>query len=338
LFGKTKQAYYKQISSHENGIIEEAIIIEMVNKIRKRAKTKRWGGRKLFGLIKQELSATSIKLGRDKFFDLLRNNGMLVRSRRRRYFTTQSHHWLRKYDNLIENMVISQPNQLWVSDITYVKINSMVYYLYLITDVYSQKIVGFHISTDLKAKSAVVALQMALKDNPVKQPYGLIHHSDRGIQYCSEEYTSILNRDKILISMTKPASPQENAIAERVNGILKDEWLHDLVLDQNKNPYKKLREIIRIYNQIRPHNSLGDLAPCQIHDMGFKRHKAERVIGKTYSYKKKADPEKRQPDKVEKYAIEPNDYSLVSCSPAELTSASSWHCKYETNEDYIKTV
>lgn len=338
MFGKTKQAYYKQISSHENGIIEEAIIIEMVNKIQKRAKTKRWGGRKLFGLIKQELPATSIKLGRDKFYDLLRNNGMLVRSRRRRYFTTQSHHWLRKYDNLIENMVISQPNQLWVSDITYVKINSMVYYLYLITDVYSQKIVGFHISTDLKAKSAVVALQMALKDNPVKRSWGLIHHSDRGIQYCSEEYTSILNRDKILISMTKPASPQENAIAERVNGILKDEWLYDIVLGQNRNPYKKLREIIGIYNQIRPHNSLCNLTPCQIHDMGFKRHKAERVIGKTYSYKKKADPEKRQPDKVEKYAIEPNDYSLVSCSQAELTSASSWHCKYETNEDYIKTV
>lgn len=332
LFGKTKQAYYKQISLSSNKAIEEAMVIEMVNKIRKRAKTRRWGGRKLHGLIKEEMSGFLIKIGRDKLFDLLRENGMLVKSRKRKYFTTQSHHWLRKYENLIENIVISRPNQLWVSDITYVKFNQEVYYLYLITDAYSQKIVGFHISMDLKANSAVKALQMALKGNVVKDAYKLIHHSDRGVQYCSEEYTDTLKSQGILISMTKPASPQENAIAERVNGILKDEWLYDLELEQGKDPYKKIKMVIEIYNQFRPHNSLKNLTPCQVHDMGFLRHKAERVIGKTYSYSKKAASKKRQPENSDKYAIGPYDYSLASCSPAELASASSWHCKIEKNE------
>jgi putative transposase len=332
LFGKTKQAYYKQVSSSADKALEEAMVIEMVNKIRKRAKTKRWGGRKLHSLIKEELSGFSMKIGRDKLFDLLRENGMLVKSRKRRYYTTQSHHWLKKHENLIENIVISHPNQLWVSDITYVKFNKEVFYLYLITDAYSQKIVGFHVSIDLKANSAVKALRMALKDNKVKYAYKLIHHSDRGVQYCSEEYTGILIKHGILISMAKPASPQENAIAERVNGILKDEWLYDLELEQDENPYKKIKMIIEIYNQIRPHNSLKNLTPCQVHDLGFLRYKAERVIGKTYSYSRMAAPKKRQPENTDNYAIGPYDYSLASCSPAELASASSWHCKIEKNE------
>jgi len=320
------------VSSSEDKAIEEAMVIEMVNKIRKRAKTKRWGRRKLHSLIKEELSGFSIKIGRDKLFDLLRENGMLVKSRKRRYYTTQSHHWLRKYENLTENIVISHPNQLWVSDITYVKFNKKVFYLYLITDAYSQKIVGFHISMDLKANSAVKALWVALKDNKVEHACKLIHHSDRGIQYCSKEYTDILLAHGILISMTKPASPQGNAIAERVNGILKDEWLYELELKKDENPYKKIKMIIEIYNQIRPHNSLKNLTPCQIHDMGLLRHKAERVIGKTYSYSRKAAPKKRQPENTDNYAIGPYDYSLASCSPAELASAPSWHCKIKKNE------
>jgi len=334
LFGKTKQAYYKQLNSNSKSAIEEAMIIEMISKVRKRARTKRWGGRKLHVLLKEELDGFSIKIGRDKLFDLLRENGMLVKQRKRKFFTTMSHHWLRKYKNLIENLVIIRPNQLWVSDITYVKINGVVYYLYLITDAYSQKIVGFHICQNLKAVSAVKALKMALKDNPGKKGFGLIHHSDRGIQYCSDEYTTILKKAEILISMTKPASPQENAIAERVNGILKEEWLYDLQLSENEYPNRKLKKIINIYNQIRPHNSLGNLTPYQIHNMGFKRHKSERVIGKTYRYKKKAALKKKQLNYSNSNAIGPNDYSLVSCSPAELTAASPWQCKIKTIEEY----
>ena len=326
MFGKTKQAYYKGITSLTNQAIEEAIILEMVNKIRKRSKTKRWGTRKLHLLLKKEMAGFSIKMGRDKLFDLLRANGMLVRPRKRHYFTTQSHHWLKKYENLTENAVIKRPNQLWVADITYLKTGNEVYYLYLITDAYSQKIVGFYVSLDLKAESAVKALLMALKSNPSICPHNLIHHSDRGIQYCSGQYVGILNQYNIYISMTNPSSPQENAIAERVNGILKEEWLYDLDLKQGEKPGKKISEIIKIYNQIRPHNSLKNMTPSQIHDEGFYRHTAERVIGQTYCWKQKADPLKSQPVSSN-YAIGPNNYPSASCSPAELASVSLWHCK-----------
>lgn len=301
----------------------------MVNKIRKRAKTKRWGGRKLHKLLEGEFDGFSIKMGRDKLFGLLRENGMLVKARKRNYYTTQSHHWLRKYDNLIENLVIKRPNQLWVSDITYVKYTGQVYYLYLITDAYSKKIVGYYTSTNLKATSAIEALRMALKNNPVEQDGSLTHHSDRGIQYCSEAYTQLLMKHTIHISMTKPASPQENAIAERVNGILKEEWLYDLDPKSNKTPQQLISEVIKVYNQLRPHNSLKNLTPDQIHNAGFLRHNGEIVIGKTYSYRKKADLKKDQPF-PSNYALAPNDYSLSSCSSAELDSASSWYCKYRT--------
>ena len=311
--------------------LDQAMVIEMVNKIRKRAKTKRWGGRKIHKLLQKEFAGFAIKMGRDKLFDLLRDNGMLVRPRKRNYYTTQSHHWLRKYDNLIENLVVTRPNQLWVSDITYVKFDGQVYYLYLITDAYSQKIVGYYSSTNLKASSAIKALQMALNNNPVKQADNLIHHSDRGIQYCSEAYTQLLGKYRIHISMTKPASPQENAIAERVNGILKEEWLYDLDPKSNKVPQLLISEIIKVYNQFRPHNTLANRTPEQIHNLGFLRHNGERVIGKTYSYRKKADPKKDQP-LASNYAIAPNDYSLSSCSAAELDSASSWYCKYKSYE------
>lgn len=330
LFGKSKQSYYKQIPTQVNNFLEEEMIIEMVNKIRKRAKTSRWGGRKLHGLLKEELEGFSIKIGRDKLFSLLSKNGLLVSPRKRKYYTTQSHHWLRKYDNLIENMVVSRINQVWVSDITYVKFNQDVFYLYLITDAYSQKIVGFYISTNLKASSAVKALQMALKENEINANR-LIHHSDRGVQYCSQEYIKILSKHGVLVSMTKPASPQENAIAERINGILKEEWLYDLKLKKGENPHRKINEIIKIYNEIRPHNSLNNLAPNQIHEVGFKRHNDERVIGKTYTYQRKTD-KKCQPNKSNR-AIVPNDYSLASCSSAELAYASSWYCKYELNNN-----
>lgn len=330
LFGKSKQSYYKQMPNQINNFLEEEMIIEMVSKIRKRTKTARWGGRKLYGLLQGELNGFSIKIGRDKFFSLLGKNGLLVRPRKRKYYTTQSHHWLKKHDNLIENMVVSRINQVWVSDITYVKFNQDVFYLYLITDVYSQKIVGFNISTNLRACSAVKALQMALKGNQIKANK-LIHHSDRGVQYCSDEYTEILSKHDIFISMAKPASPQENAIAERINGILKEEWLYDLKLKKGENPNRKIKEIIKIYNEVRPHNSLNNLTPNQIHHLGFKRHNDERVIGKTYSYKRKADKE-CQPN-LSNYAIVPNDYSLASCSSAELASASSWYCKYELNNN-----
>lgn len=286
LFGKTRQGYYKQINFIHKTDLENEIILSAVQRIRSKSQTKRWGGRKLKDLINVELSAINKPIGRDRLFDLLRTNNMLVRSRKRRFFTTQSHHWLHKYDNLIQGKILTSPNQLWVADITYVKCNGTVHYLYLITDAYSQKIVGWHLSLDLKAVSAEAALKMAIKGN--KQTLNeLIHHSDRGVQYCSASYVKILEKDNIAISMTKPASPQENAIAERVNGILKEEWLYDLDVKTLKEVIEKIKTIIGIYNDYRPHNTLKNRTPREIHNLGFTRHKPERVIGKTYSHKKK---------------------------------------------------
>src|SRR5690554_390761 len=210
---------------------------------------------------------------------------MLVKPRKRRVFTTQSFHWLKKYKNLIENLTVTRPNQVWVSDITYLIYEENTWFLYLITDVYSQKIVGWFLSKSLKVISANKALNQAIKANEI-EANSLIHHSDRGVQYCSNEYVNILNSKQILISMTKPASPQENAIAERINGILKEEWLYDLNLNVKKDIEQQIKEIISIYNTKRPHNTLNGLTPIQVHEQGFLRHKTERIIGKTYKYKK----------------------------------------------------
>lgn len=286
LFGKTRQAYYKHLHATESCLIKEELIISAVNRIREKAQTKRWGARKLQAILNKELGTSGLQVGRDQLFDLLRENNMLVRKRKRRFFTTQSHHWLHKYGNLIQDKELTSPNQLWVSDITYLKGEDLVFYLYLITDAYSQKIVGWNLSEDLQAKSAVSALKMALKENKgaIKE---LIHHSDRGVQYCCDDYVKLLKKADIAISMTKPGSPQENAIAERINGILKDEWLYDVGFENLKQGKTALDKIITIYNGYRPHNSLDNLTPEKIHDLGFLRHKAVRVIGKTYTYRKR---------------------------------------------------
>ncbi len=284
MFGKSRQGYYKQSKKAEKITLNEQIVLEGVRAIRKKAKTERWGVRKLHYLLNEELQCVNIKIGRDKLFDLLRENNMLVRKRKRKFFTTNSHHWLRKYDNLIVNKSITTPNQLWVSDITYIKISDdKALYLYLITDAYSQKIVGWSLSDDLKADSAVVALEMAIKNNKGKF-LNLIHHSDRGVQYCSHKYVERLNKNNVRISMTSPGSPQENAIAERLNGILKEEWLNDLNRKSLSSGRTELNEIIVIYNTYRPHQSLKYDTPENIHDNGFSRNETERVVGKMYEY------------------------------------------------------
>lgn len=327
LFGKSRQAYYKALSYNTQEAFEEELVLGLVAKIRRKSKTSRWGVRKLYPLLRQDLELLGIKMGRDKLFELLGANGLLVSKRKRKFFTTQSHHWLRKHQNLVMNLVVSKPNQLWVSDITYVLVNGTPSYLYLITDAYSQKIVGWNITLDLKAESALNALKTALKATKELPSYSLMHHSDRGIQYCSYEYTGLLEKHNIWISMTKPASPQENAIAERINGILKEEWLVDFEHLTISNVQRCIGQIITIYNEMRPHLGLGYATPTEVHDKGFKRHDTERVIGKKYHWKKKAEPITAR--LVNSHAIGPNGYSSTSCSSAELASASPWYCKLE---------
>lgn len=263
LFGKTRQAYYKNKKAAFKERVAEDLIIALVKKIRE--KQKRLGGRKLLGLI-GPLLPDGAEIGRDAFFDLLRQNGMLVRKRRTRAFTTNSSHWLRKYPNLIKELAPQEPHQLWVSDITYIKTAAGFVYLYLITDAYSRKIVGWYLSETMEAQNALEALYMALSQLPASTKE-IIHHSDRGIQYCSSKYVSCLQKHGVKISMTEHSDPYENAIAERVNGILKTEWLYDMTLKSCADAEHAVKEIINIYNAERPHSSVETLTPDQAHQM-----------------------------------------------------------------------
>jgi len=252
-------------------IIEEHIVVQLVHDIRK--DHPRMGTRKIYHLIKKELLELNIKMGRDALFDLLASEQMLVQKRKRRYITTNSNHWYRRYPNLIKGVIPDSPDQIWVSDITYIRTGREFLYLFLITDVYSKKILGHKLATSLDSSHAVNSLQDAIK-NTCKPISGLIHHSDRGVQYCCGEYTNLLKKNDILISMTENSDPLENPIAERVNGILKDEYLYGEI-----NTYKNLTSIqllktIEKYNRQRPHLSIDMLTPEQAyHRTGnLKRH------------------------------------------------------------------
>jgi len=201
-------------------------------------------------------------MGRDAFFELLRDNGLLVRRKRYRVRTTFSSHRFRKYPDLRRDVVPERPNQLWVSDITYIRIKEDFAYLSLVTDAYSRKIIGFGVSHDLSTDNCLSALKMALSTRLTDQP--LIHHSDRGTQYCSKAYTGLLSKKGIAISMTQSGNPRDNAIAERVNGILKMELL-DKRFNNITIAYKAVKEAIHIYNTERPHSSLDMLTPDKAH-------------------------------------------------------------------------
>jgi putative transposase len=205
------------------------------------------------------------QIGRDAMFDLLSERGLLVRKRRRSgCVTTFSKHRFKKYPNIIRDFIPIAPNQLWVSDITYIHLEDGFAYLSLITDAYSRKIVGFYLSKDLSARGPLNALKMAIKTND--HITGLIHHSDRGVQYCCDAYVKLLTDEKIKISMTENGDPLENAIAERVNGILKQELLEevfpDFITASNDTAIA-----CSTYNHIRPHGSIDDLKPAEAHQM-----------------------------------------------------------------------
>lgn len=223
----------------------------------------RIGGRKLLKILRTEYPK-DLHIGRDAFFDLLRENDLGIKRKRYKVKTTDSNHWMHIYPNLIKEFTPSGPHQLWVSDITYIETDDGFKYLFLITDAYSRKIVGWQLGDTLEAKYAVAALFMALWQLP-KQVRELIHHSDRGSQYCSAEYVKILKKRGIKISMTENGDPLENAIAERVNGILKTEWLYDLKLKDRQSAEKQLRRIVEIYNTQRPHTSLEMMMPDIAH-------------------------------------------------------------------------
>ncbi len=257
LFGKSRQAYYQRDKYNYKEEVKEEILLQLIEKERKLMP--KLGGRKLLGILAPRLPS-ELNFGRDKFFDFLRKHGLLVGKRRRRIRTTYSNHWLHKYPNLIRDFIPIKINQLWVSDITYIETAEGFVYLSLVTDAYSREIIGWSVGGTLEAIYSLKALDMASKRLP-KQTQGLIHHSDRGVQYCCGDYVKKLNKHNILISMTENGDPRENAIAERVNGILKDEWLNQIKLASLEEAIKQLKRIIMIYNCHRPHASLDMKTP-----------------------------------------------------------------------------
>ena len=262
LFGLTRQGYYKQNQEQTKEVLREDIVLELVKEARK--KLHRFGGRALLGKIKKDLEAHQIQIGRDAFFNLLARNGLLVKTRKRKVYTTNSNHWFRKHPNLlVDPFIPTKAGQLWVSDITYLRVVDRFTYLALVTDAYSRKIVGYCLSESLQADLCVKALNMALANNEITP--GLIHHSDRGLQYCSDKYVKILNKNSIRISMTQSGSPYDNALAERVNGIIKNDVLPPVPLISFKDASNKVDEAINTYNNYKPHSSCNMLTPSQAH-------------------------------------------------------------------------
>lgn len=224
----------------------------------------RLGTRKLYFLLKESFNQHQIKLGRDRLFDLLREENLLIVKRKKYVKTTNSKHWMKKYPNLIKDIIPERPEQLWVADITYLDTSDGNNYLHLITDAYSKQIMGYHLGEDMLATSTIKALKMAIKNR--KYPNAaLIHHSDRGLQYCSAVYTNLLNKNNIKISMTENGDPYENAIAERVNGILKDEFGLGEKIESTIQAAKQVIQSVEIYNELRPHLSCNMLTPNQMH-------------------------------------------------------------------------
>lgn len=263
LFGITRQSYYHHYWHIEEQTLEHELVTKQVIEIRSRHP--RMGGRKLFHILEPFMVEHQIKMGRDAFFNLLAANGMLVKRRNRRNIrTTFSSHWLRKWPNLIVDYKPVAPNRLWVSDITYWKSYKQVLYLSLITDAYSHKIVGYHLGRTLEAEHTIKALQMALKSN--KGVIGdLIHHSDRGVQYCCSQYVKLLQDNCIRISMTETGDPLENPVAERMNGILKDEYLECYEVNSFAQAKKLLDRTIQLYNDERPHMNNNYNVPAEVH-------------------------------------------------------------------------
>jgi len=262
LFGKSRQAFYKSLSSFDKQKAKHRVVIDKVKQVRKRHR--RMGCRKLLNTLSKDLAMDGIKMGRDKMFELLREENMLVQYRRRYVKTTQSKHQFYKFSNLISGKQITRAEELFVSDITYIKTKSYSMYLFLVTDAYSKKIMGWKLSDNMKVINAIEAAKMAIK-NRIYPSRTLIHHSDRGLQYCNPSYTTLLEKNNIQISMTTKYDPYENAIAERVNGILKTEYD---IADGFQNKYDAQREIkyaITLYNTERPHLSCNYMVPEMAH-------------------------------------------------------------------------
>lgn len=263
MFGISRQAIYQGVQRNQYRAKQLAQIKPLVQMIR--MEMPRIGTRKLYYLLKDDFKKLGIKLGRDAFFNYLRSEHLLIKPKKNYTKTTDSKHWLRKYPNLMKDVIPTRPEQYLVSDITYIKSRERTHYLSLVTDAYSRKIMGYQLSNDMTAENVVKALQMAIKNRKTNQ--ALIHHSDRGLQYCSSIYQEVLFNNNITPSMTDGYDCYQNALAERINGILKNEFLIH-TCNTGKELEILVQESINIYNQKRPHLNLNMKTPNFIHEKG----------------------------------------------------------------------
>ena len=274
-FGISKQAFYKRMAAHKKSSQQEQIIFDLVKQIRK--EMPRMGGLKLYKAIKPLLIEKNIKMGRDRFYVFLRKHRLLVPRTKRAHITTNSKHHFYKYPNLVKDFVPTAAEQLWVSDITYIKTDGGNAYLALVTDAYSKKIMGYNIDDHMKTSLCIDALQMALKNRKYPKQK-LIHHSDRGLQYCNPSYTNFAEINGVNISMTQQYDPYENAVAERINGILKQEFGLGKTIVNLKLAKKMVKRAVRIYNSKRMHYSLNFKTPDFAHTNQKHQYKQYRKI------------------------------------------------------------
>lgn len=260
--GYSRQYVYKQQKDAAKGLEKEQKVKLLVD--RERKVLPRLGTRKIHYLIKNDISNQGLKFGRDKLFKLMDAYGLKLKPRRYYTQTTMSKHWLKKWPNIIKNKAVLYPDQVWVSDITYIKTEQGNCYLNMITDAYSRKIVGYAVNDNMETQSMIEALKMAAlqRINPTAKT---IHHSDRGVQYCSKEYAALTRNNNIQLSMTENGDPYENALAERMNRTIKEEFGMDRTL-KNKEQVKQLvQESIFLYNHRRPHLALKMQTPEQLY-------------------------------------------------------------------------
>ncbi|MDG2274407.1 MAG: IS3 family transposase [Flavobacteriaceae bacterium] len=277
-FGISKQAFYKRLKAQQKQQIDHQKLIKMVKDYRKKVGSKT-GGIKLHTELKQECINADIKIGRDKFYRFLRLNKLLVPKTKNYITTTNSNHMYKKYKNLVKDHVPTRPEQLWVSDITYIKTQNGHNYLALVTDAYSKQIMGYKLDNHMRTSLCTDALAMAIKNR--KYPnQKLIHHSDRGFQYCNPKYTEFAESNGIIMSMTEQYDPYENAVAERINRTLKYEYGLKQTIKNTDLAQKMTEQAVYIYNNLRTHFSLDLRKPAEVHlnpNIKYKSYRKNKV-------------------------------------------------------------
>jgi putative transposase len=268
VLGYSRQAYYSQKVRAKAATAKSATVLDLVRS--KRSQLPRAGGRKLHHLIKNDLEKEGIKHGRDKLFDLLREHKLLIARRRCYRKTTDSRGWMRQFSNLTLGLAVTAPEQLWVSDITYVDTQEGTCYLAMITDAYSRRIMGYSIADNMEAATVAMALEKALKTTNSNKSTGsrdisLIHHSDRGKQYLSGLYTDMCRKAGIRQSTTQDGNPYHNALAERMNRTIKEEFCLDEPIASRSLACQLAGQAVHLYNTLRPHSALGLQTPDQVH-------------------------------------------------------------------------